>query len=256
MELLQPVQGVGHQEVAHLGTAVVEDQRAPVRVLAALRVGVLVQRRAVEPGQRPRVAGEVRGHPVEQHADAGLMQPVDEQPELIRRAEPGRRRVIRRHLIAPGAAERVLGDRQDLDVREAELGDVVRELVGELGIGQPGPPRAEVHLVHAHRLAQRIPAGPGGQPVIVAPLVAGLADDGCGVRRRLRQRRHRVGLALPGAVRPADLELVPGALADPGHEDLPDARSAERAHRMGMPVPEIEVPDHPHAARVRRPDGE
>ena len=46
------------QEVAHLVAAVVEDQRAPVRVLAAARVGVLVERGAVEAGAaRSRRAG-------------------------------------------------------------------------------------------------------------------------------------------------------------------------------------------------------
>ena len=34
VELLQPVQGVGDEEVAHLVAAVVEDERAPVGVLA------------------------------------------------------------------------------------------------------------------------------------------------------------------------------------------------------------------------------
>ena len=77
VELLQPVQRVGDQEVAHLLTSEVEDVGAPLGVLAALRVGVLVQRRAVEARQRPVVLREVRRDPVEDHADAGLVQPVD-----------------------------------------------------------------------------------------------------------------------------------------------------------------------------------
>ena len=64
--------------------AEVEDQRAPVRVLAQVRVGVLVQRLAVEPGQRPFVLGEVRRHPVQEHADAGLVQFVHQVPEFVR----------------------------------------------------------------------------------------------------------------------------------------------------------------------------
>ena len=63
VELLEPVQRVGDQEVAHLAAAEVEDEGAPVRLLAAARVGVLVQRRAVEAGQRPLVLGEVRRAP-------------------------------------------------------------------------------------------------------------------------------------------------------------------------------------------------
>ena len=88
--LAQPEQRVGDQEVADLVAAVVEDQRAPVGVRAAARVGVLVQRGAVEAGQREVVAREVRGHPVEDHADAGLVQAVDELAEVVGRAEARR----------------------------------------------------------------------------------------------------------------------------------------------------------------------
>ena len=57
--LAQPVEGVGQQEVAHLVAAVVEDERAPVGVRAAARVRVLIERGAVEAGQREVVAREV-----------------------------------------------------------------------------------------------------------------------------------------------------------------------------------------------------
>ena len=157
VELLEPVDGVGEEEVAHLAAAEVEDVRAPLLVPPALRVGVLVERRAVEAGQRPLVGREVAGHPVEDDADAGLVQPVDEEPEVVGVAEARVRREVRRHVVAPRAAERVLHHRHQLDVGEAQPGDVRRQLVGQLG---PGPVAAvgcffhdaEVHLVDAHRL--------------------------------------------------------------------------------------------------------
>ena len=71
VELLEPVQRVRDEEVAHLAAAVVEDVRAPVAVLAAPRVGVLVQRLAVEAREGEVVLREVPGHPVHDHADAG-----------------------------------------------------------------------------------------------------------------------------------------------------------------------------------------
>ena len=46
--LLEPEERVRQQEVADLVAAVVEDERAPVLVLALPRIGVLVERRAVE----------------------------------------------------------------------------------------------------------------------------------------------------------------------------------------------------------------
>ena len=79
MVLLEPVQRVGHQEIAHLGTAEVEDVSAPIELLTAAGVGMLVERCAVEPAERPRVLGEVGGDPVHDDADAGLVQRVDER---------------------------------------------------------------------------------------------------------------------------------------------------------------------------------
>ena len=139
VELLEPVERVGVEEVAHLAAAEVEDVGAPLLVPAALRVGVLVERGAVEAGQRPLVGGEVAGHPVQDHADPGLVQPVDEQPEAVGVAEARVRREVRRHVVAPRPAERVLHHRHQLDVGEAEVGDVRRQLVGELGPGPVAP---------------------------------------------------------------------------------------------------------------------
>jgi hypothetical protein len=85
--LLQPEQRVGNQERAHFVAAVVEDQRAPVAMLALARVGVLVERGAVEKRQAVRVFGEMRGHPIDNHADAGLVAGVDEVHEIVGRAE-------------------------------------------------------------------------------------------------------------------------------------------------------------------------
>ena len=172
VELLEPVAGVGDEEVADLGAAEVEDQRAPVGVLAAARVAVLVERRAVEAGQRPRVLGEVGGHPVDDHADAGLVQPVDEVAEVVRGAEARGRRVVGGDLVAPGAAEGVLGHRQELDVGEAELlrrrRRAGRRARGSTG---PAPPRAEVHLVDAHRVRGRRAAARGASSSRSSPQV-------------------------------------------------------------------------------------
>ena len=136
VELLEPVERVGDQEVADLLAPEVEDVGAPVGVLAAARVRVLVERRAVEPGQREVVLGEVRRHPVDDHADAGVVQGLHEPAEAVGVAEARGRRVVRRDLVAPRAAERVLHHGQQLDVGEAHLDDVRRELLGQLVIAQ------------------------------------------------------------------------------------------------------------------------
>ncbi len=256
VELLAPVDRVGDEEVADLGAAVVELQRAPVRVRGPQRVLVLVERAAVELGQGPVVAREVRRHPVHQHADARPVQGVDQVLEIVGRAEPRGRRVEAGDLITPRAAEGVLGDRHQLDVREAEVLDVRGQLLGQLPVGQAGTPGRQVHLVDGEgRLVHR-PRAPLLLPRAVAPdVVRGVHDRGGG-RRRLGAPGHRVGAHRERAVGPGDLELVQRALADARQEQLPHPRAAQRAHRMGRAVPVVEVADHAHAPGVGRPDGE
>jgi hypothetical protein len=117
--LLEPEQRVRQQEVADLVAAVVEDQRAPVLVLALPRVFVLVERGAVEAREAVRILREVARHPVEQHADAGAVTRVDEVLEVVRVAVTAGRREEAGDLVAPRSAVGMFQHRQQLDVREA-----------------------------------------------------------------------------------------------------------------------------------------
>jgi hypothetical protein len=188
--LAQPEQRVGEQEVLDLVAPEVEDQRAPSRVRAAARVGVLVERGPVEARKRELVAREVRRHPVEDHADAVLVQAVDELAEVVRIAVGRHGREVARHLVAPRARERMGHHRQQLHVGEAHVVHVGRELVGELEVGERAilvriaPPRAEVHLVDRDGAALMVARAALLVPVGVAPLVRGLMDDRRGERRR------------------------------------------------------------------------
>ena len=101
-------------------------------MVALARVGMLVEVRAVEEAQAVRVPREVRRHPVEDHADARLVQHVDEVHEVLRRAVARARREVAGALVAPGAVERVLHDRHQLDVREAHALHVVGQHRGDL----------------------------------------------------------------------------------------------------------------------------
>ena len=67
----------------------------------------------------------MRRHPVEDHADAVLVQVIDEVHEILRRAVASGRREVAGRLVAPRAVERMLHDRQQLDVREAQVGHVL-----------------------------------------------------------------------------------------------------------------------------------
>ncbi|MNS29231.1 hypothetical protein D3C72_612260 [compost metagenome] len=262
--LVQPEERVRDQEVPHLGAAEVEDHGVPLGVLALAGIGVLVEVRAVEVDQAVAVVGEVGGHPVQDHADAGLVQRVDQVLEVVGGAEAAGGREVAHHLVAPGAVEGVLGDRQQLDVGVAELFDVLDQLGRHLLVRQPGAvgvrvahPRAQMQLVDVDGRLEGVGLGPLGHPVGVVPLVGAEVPD-LGGRRGANFAREAVGVGLLHAVvvdLRADAVLVDRARLHAGDEGLPDAR-AGLLHGVGVPLPLVEVADHRDLGRVRRPDRE
>ena len=148
VELVQPIQRVGNKEVADLGAPVVEDVGTPVGVLALAGVGMFVEGGAIEAGEAPLVLREVRGHPVDDHADAAAVENIDHRPQLVGCAVARSWRVVATDLVAPRATERMLGDRQQLDVGEAERDHMVGQLRAELDvIVHARTPRSDVRLV-------------------------------------------------------------------------------------------------------------
>ena len=65
------------------------------------------------------VGGKVRGHKVEDHADAVAMQAVDEEHQILWRAVARGRRKEAGDPITPRSVKRVLHHRQQLDVGKA-----------------------------------------------------------------------------------------------------------------------------------------
>jgi hypothetical protein len=98
------------------------------------RFRVLVASAAVERGQAVRVPGKVAGHPIHEHADASLMERIDEGLEIVRRSKAAGRCEVANRLVAPRLVERMLGDGQQLDMRIAELDAVLGQLLGEVSI--------------------------------------------------------------------------------------------------------------------------
>ena len=263
VELGQPVACRGEQERAHLRPAVVEHVRAPVGMASDAGVGVLVERRAVEVREREGVAGKVSRHPVEDHAEARLVAAVDERAEVVGRAVARRRREVAGGLVAPRLVERMLGDRHQFDVREAQVGGVGHEPVGKLAPVVEAPvgmahPRTRVDLVDVDRRALEVPRGPAREPFAVAPAVGTVRHHARG-RRRPQLERAPVRIALhehqPG-VAVTELELVERASLEPGHEQLPHAARTPRVERMRAAVPAVEVADQGDSLGIGRPHGE
>ena len=178
----------------------------------------------------------MRRHPVEDHADAVLVQHVDEVHEVLRRAVARGRREVAGRLVAPRAVERVLGHRHQLDVREAPLAHVVGERLRNVAVRRQqvavvAPPRAQVHFVDRDRRVERVARAPRRHPRAVAPIVVERPRARRGRRRSLGEQRERIGLVdLVAAIGRHDAEFVRIAARDAGDRRLPDA-GAVRASR-------------------------
>ena len=223
---------------------------------------MFVEVRAVEAEQGVLVHREVRWHPVEQHADTALVEPVDQGHQLDGCAVTSSRGEVPGHLVAPRAVVRVLHHREQLDVGETVAEHVVGQRVGELVEARPAPPRrgqpaprAEVHLVDRDR---RVSGDRRGPPVDPRPVLPGVAQVGDARRRRRRFERccgDGVGPFRASAIGRGDPEPV--AVTDLGTGGVAGPHSRVGRRREGNRLlPAGEVADDIDGLGVRRPHGE
>ena len=194
MEVLDPVEGGGDKEGLHLGSAYVETASAPFGVLLPIPALIFVKRRAVKLVQTVLVLGEVRRHPVQNHADAVGVELVHEVAEVLGRTEAGGGRKVAAALIAPAAVEGIFSDREQLHVGVAHLLHVGHQQIGDLavvqicitihvGLAVTGTPRGKVHLVDVERCAVELP-GVGEAAALGHPRAVGPAEVIFGIDQR------------------------------------------------------------------------
>ncbi len=226
---------------------------------------MVVQMRAVEQRQAVGVVRKMRGGPIHDDAEPGLMCRVDEGHEIFRRAVPAGGGEIPRGLVSPGAVEGMLRNRHQLQMRIAEILGIGNQPVRQFPIGEPSMlffgnahPRSQVNFVHGNRCLDWIPFGARRHPLSVMPLVAReIAHHGGGAGPQFRGLRVGVRLAQDGAVVPgADFVLVEGVFGNIGNEQLPEAGGAAVRHGMAPAVPPVEVSDHADPCGIRGPHDE
>ncbi len=149
-----PEEGVGDQEIAHLMPSEIENERAPVLVRAPARILVLVEGGAVEPGEGPSVAREMRRHPVHDHPDARLVQFVHQVLKIFRCPKPAGGGVKAGDLVTPRGIKSMLRHRKELHMREAHVGHVFHQRRGQFPVAERFRrgfflPRAEMHFIDA-----------------------------------------------------------------------------------------------------------
>ena len=200
---------------------------------ALARVGVLEQMGAVEVGQPVRVGREVRGHPVQNDANAVLMQVVHQIHEVLRRSVARSGREIARGLVTPRTVERMLHDGHQFHVSEVHPLDIFRQARRHLPVGQrpvaflrDPHPRTEMNFVNRNRGLQRFPLCPGFHPLLISPLVFQLPHYRGGTRRLLMKNAEGIGLlAHVSLIVRNDVVLVQRPLADSRHKTFPDTRT-------------------------------
>ena len=215
MEAIDPIEGVAIEEVGDLVPAEVVDRRIPVGMEALAGIRVLVEGGAVEVGEPMFVGREMRRDPIDDHAEARGVRLVDEAGEPCRLAMTSCRREKAERLVAPGFVERMLADRQQLEVRVTQVRDIGDEFVGKLIIGEKPAvwtpfPRTEMDFVDRHRLAVRLALRAHRHVVGVVPGEVGAIGDNRSCRRpEFRLEAERIGLQRQQhAVRSGEFELV------------------------------------------------
>src|SRR5690242_11281167 len=101
MIFLQPVDGIADQIRLHLAAPEIKDKTVPIRLHALARIGMLVQMRTIKVSEAMFIRWKMRRHPIENHADALLMQLIDKIHKILRRAITAGGSKLPDRLIAP-----------------------------------------------------------------------------------------------------------------------------------------------------------
>ena len=260
---LKPKASARQQKTTDFVSSVVEDRTLPVRMETFTRIGVLVQRSAVEIVQRKLVGGEVRRHPIEDDADVGVVERIDEFHQLLGRAVPRRRREVSGRLVTPTGIERVFGDREKLYVRKAHRRDVPDQRIDVLGVGQRpmlgrqgSSPRPEMHLVDRDWLVPAVSLSPTREPCIIGPVVGQIGEYRRCCWSDLGGERHRVSLLHHSAGVGLDPKLVLRALRSVRNETCPNPTGFDPFELMARVSPVVKVADYRCTFRIWCPDRE
>ena len=161
--LVEPVLDVGQQIAQRLVAAVIEQPRVPLAVVAGVALQKVVLAPTlpeVKPGQAVvRVAGDVRVHDIQEHADPELVRLVHQVLEVLGRARPGAHGERVGDVVAERRVVCVLLDGHQLDRVISALLDAGKDVVCKIPVRRHLLVRrghAHVRLVNLERLLARV----------------------------------------------------------------------------------------------------
>jgi hypothetical protein len=168
-----------HSRAIHVVLVQPEKSIAPVGIFSLARIGLFVQVCAIEIRQAGFILGEVGPYPIQNHANAALMQMIHQAHKVGRFSEAAGGCKIPRRFIAQRTIERMFGDRKEIDVGEARVVNVIREQRRKLAVRQPAVaalghsrPRSYMHLIYGKRGIHSVAFHALGHPLAVVPSVA------------------------------------------------------------------------------------
>ena len=134
MVFIQPEKRIADQEIFNLVATVIENERAPVLMFPQAGILMLEEAASVKAGKAVGIFGKMSGHPIQNHADSGLMAAVDKIPKLVGISKPARRGVVVHHLITPGTVEGMLHHGHEFNVCEAHFLHIGNQAVPEFTV--------------------------------------------------------------------------------------------------------------------------
>ena len=260
---VQPEEAVRDEEIAHLVSAVIEDQRPPVAMFALARIGVFVKVGSVEQSEPVGILREMPRNPIDNDADPVLVATIDKVPKFIGVPESARRGEVAGHLIAPGTVEGMLGHRHQFDVGVTQVLHVRNQTIGELDIAQKpvtlfrnAGPRSEMNFVDADGLLVPLLRFTALNPFVIAPFESiEIEDQGSCLDPVLAIESERITFQNDLAKTVSHFEFVMGPFCDAWDKDFPDPGFDPFSHRMASAIPAVEITYDADALGVGTPNG-
>ncbi len=262
MVLSDPVENVRNQEIPDLILRIIKYLRAPVRMLADSRIGMLKDTLSVKTPKPVRVSRKMRRNPVKDNTYFILMQLVDQIHKIGRITMSGSGCVITCHLIPPGTVERIFRNTHKLYMRVVHLLQIIYDSVRKLtviiesllrAVGMFHP-RTDVALIDCHGLLIIILAVPCRHPCAVRPFeLTDIKSFGRISRTHLRIIGKGICLIKLFARWCADQILVKLIFAHIRDKKLIDTAGTQFLHRVFFFIPAVKGSYHMNACRVGRP---
>ena len=266
MELSEPEQGIGYQEVLYFIFAVIEDFGSPFGMLSQTGIGMFKNALTVKFSQAMGISCKMRRYPVQNHADSGLVQFIDQVHKILRCSVTGSRCIVAGHLISPGTVKRMLCNTHQFYMGILHLLQIFYDPVRKLPVIVESFGGTVVRMLHkrtdmafidCHRLFIHVLFVPGFHPLGISPVKAcNIGDDRCRTRPVLRIIGKRICFVELSAIPCIDQELIHRSLFHAGNEQPPDTAFSQLLHGMGFLIPFIECANDIHLCCIWCPYSE